>query len=384
VVYFPKSIKLTKEAKKMKHEKNDMDNVRRLDSSSIIDSAVRYVMVDSPNDDDEISLLDLWLVLVMRRSLFLSIILLALLAGISIALFMTDKYTYSTALEIGGVAYDGQGRLVNIEAPSSVLAKINQGYIPLASQNYLLENPEISSAPQIKAKLEKNSSIIFIDLKGSEEYKNAYSGLLNSIVGRVKQDHKRISLLKRKDLQLSKQRVNNEITKLKNEEQLLLSQSKRLDKKAILLKKRIKETIGQLKSSEKMKESAILESRTEGKALALLMVDAELRASRGNLADLEEELQINLENKRDELLNKLVENQQFQLEKGILLEKLGVESKNLLETRALTEPMQSIAPVGVGKKLIVVISLFGGIFLALFVVFFAEFLSKAKAHKAEL
>jgi uncharacterized protein involved in exopolysaccharide biosynthesis len=384
VVYFPKSIKLTKEAKKMKHEKNDMDNVRRLDSSSIIDSAVRYVMVDSPNDDDEISLLDLWLVLVMRRSLFLSIILLALLAGISIALFMTDKYTYSTALEIGGVAYDGQGRLVNIEAPSSVLAKINQGYIPLASQNYLLENPEISSAPQIKAKLEKNSSIIFIDLKGSEEYKNAYSGLLNSIVGRVKQDHKRISLLKRKDLQLSKQRVNNEITKLKNEEQLLLSQSKRLDKKAILLKKRIKETIGQLKSSEKMKESAILESRTEGKALALLMVDAELRASRGNLADLEEELQINLENKRDELLNKLVENQQFQLEKGILLEKLGVESKNLLETRALTEPMQSIAPVGVGKKLIVVISLFGGIFLALFAVFFAEFLSKVKAHKAEL
>ncbi len=347
----------------------------------MVDPSLRYVMVDS--HDDEISLLDLWLVLIRRRSLFLALLLVALLAGVSAALTMPEKFNYSTAIEIGGIDYDNSGRLVYVEKPSSVLAKINQSYIPLVIHNYLEQNPEFVGIPNIKAKLEKNSNIIFIDVKGVEKYKSVYIQLLNSVVESVKQDHARISQLKVKDLELSSSQIENEIIRLKNAEQLILSQSKRLDKKQQLLIDRIKETKQQLRASVSMKKKAASDQRTEGRALALMMVDTELRASRNELANLQEALQITLENDREVMRNKLAENQQQQLEKAMMVEKLEVESKNLLETRAITAPMQSLTTVGVGKKLIVVISLLAGIFLAIFAVFFAEFLSKAKQHAAQ-
>jgi len=367
----------------MKSEKNEQgSNVHIIESSSGAEPLLRYVMVDS-NNDDEISLIDLWLVLVRRRLLFLGLVLLAVLAGISLALILPEKFNYSTAIEIGGISYSNNGKLVYIEVPSSVLAKINQSYIPFVTKTYLEKYPEFEGVPVVKAKLEKNSGIIFLEVKGAEKHKNTYIDLLNSIVETVKLDHTRISSLKVKDLDLSKNQIKNEIVKIKNQEQLLLSQIKRLDKKAVLLLGRIKETRKQLKESMAMKKNAALESQTAGKALALMLVDTELRASRDGLADLEDQLQITLENDRDEMLNVLAENQQQQTEKAMMLEKLDVESSNLLQTRAITAPIQSIKPVGVGK-LIVVIALLGGLFLALFGVFFAEFISKARKQQASL
>ncbi len=362
----------------MKSEKNNLGNVRHIDPASVVDPSLRYVMVDSHND--EINLLDLWLVLTKRRSLFLALVLLALLAGISFALIQPEKYNYSTAIEIGGISHDSSGRLVFIEDPASVLAKINQSYIPLVTAIFLEKNPEFEGVPDIKAKLEKNSNIIFLDIKGPEKNKNTYIQLLNSVVDTVKLDHQRISALKVKDLELSKYRIENEIARLNDQEQLILSQNKRLDKKEELLADRIKETRTQLNESMGMKKEAASESRTEGKALALMMVDSELRSTRDVLAQLEEQLLITLENKREVLLNKLTENKQQQTEKTILLEKLEIESKNLLETRAITRPIQSVKSVGMGKMLVVIISLLAGIFIAIFAVFFAEFISKAKKH----
>jgi len=236
---------------KMKTEKNDLGNTRNVEASVVVDPALRYAMLDTQNDD-EISLIDLWLVLVKRRSLFLSLVLFALLAGISMVLVLPKAFNYSTAIEIGGISHNNNGSLIYVEDPSSVLAKINQSYIPYVTKTYLEKNPEFEEAPEIKAKLEKNSNIIYMNVKGPEKNKNTYIQLLSSIVDAVKQDHKRLSFLKVKSLQLSKKQVESEIIRLKNQEQLFLSQGERLDKKETLLTKRINEARKQLKVSEKM------------------------------------------------------------------------------------------------------------------------------------
>jgi len=365
----------------MKSEKNDRENIRLIDPTSIADPALRYVMVDSVHDD-EISLLDIWLVLVKRRSLFLSLVLLALLIGVSAALTLPVKYNYSTTLEIGGLSYDSQGRQVLIEQPTSVLAKLKQSYIPFVTHAYLQENPGFEGIPVINAKLEKNSNIILINISGIEKYRSIYVQLLNSVVGQVKLDHKRISLLKVKDLELSQYKLKNQINVLKSEEQLIQSQIGRIDKKELLLKDRIKETRYQLKVSSKAKKN-VASAKGGEKALTLLMVDNDIRSMRSVLVDLEEELQITLENSREEISAKLTENKQMQAQTNMSIQMLTVELDNLLETRAITEPMQSIKPVGVGKKLIVIIALVGGMFIGLFAVFFVEFLSKARQRSAE-
>jgi len=282
------------------------------------------------------------------------------------------------------VSYDASNRPIYIESPSSLLAKIKKSYIPLITQEYIENHPKSRSIPEIKAQLEKNSNILFFDIKGEERLGEAYIELLNTLVVSVQQDHNRISLLKRKDLELSKNKVKNVVLMLKEEEKLLLSQSKRQDKKKLLLEERINESRDLLRSSAKIKQSAIKEVGTERQAISLMMVDSEMRKDREVLAGLEEELHIELENTREIIMNQLTENRQKQAGQSEDLEKITMQQDNLLETRAITRPLRSIKPVGISKALIVIISLFIGVFLALFMVFFSEFLEKARSSSVSV
>jgi len=364
-------------------KKEKLQNVRHINAQQVPDSAVRYIMLEQNNSDDEVNLLDLWLLIVKRRFLLLSVLLICFLIGVVYSFSMPVKYTYSTAIEIGRGDYSKTGVFQPVEAPSSVLAKLQQSYIPLETRKAIEENPGVSSLPSIKAKLDKESDIIFIDINGEAENESLYINMLNSVVSRVKQDHSGISLLKRKKLGLSLKSAENKITGLRDQEQLLISQRKRLDKKQSLLEKRVSETLNLLKISTEIKQKAIKESRTEGKALVLMMVDSELRANRNLLAGLEEQLQINLENSREILNMKLAENLRQQAEKREMVEKINIQLNNLLETRAIIEPIRSIEPVGISKMLILIMSLMVGLFLGVFIVFLAEFFHKAGKYVAE-
>ena len=54
--------------------------------------------------EDEISLVDLWLVLVKRKRLVWGIFVLSILLGLAAAFMLTKKYAYTTAIEIGTTA----------------------------------------------------------------------------------------------------------------------------------------------------------------------------------------------------------------------------------------------------------------------------------------
>ncbi|RDH81198.1 MAG: hypothetical protein DIZ80_13905 [endosymbiont of Galathealinum brachiosum] len=357
---------------------SDLKNTDHMASQYELESNVRFVMLNSAQQDDEISLIDLWLVLAKRKILLFTVMLVFTAAGLIFSFSMPKQYNYSTAIEIGAMSYGTSGQPVYIEKPSSLLAKIKQSYIPLMAKEYLVLHPEFEKMPDIKVKLEKNSNIIFIDLKGQEDYADVYIELLNSLILKIKQDHQRVSLLKRKDLELSENQFKNEIMMLKEQEGLLVSQNKRLDTKKVLLENRIKETGDFVKASTKIKRKAMREVGTEGQAISLMMVDAEIRKNRNTLARLEEQLQITLENTREINSNKLTENHRKQLQTNEELERLVIQQNNLLETRAITEPLQSLKSVGMGRIIIVVVSFFAGLCIALFVGFFAEFLEKVK------
>ncbi len=75
--------------------------------------------------EDEISLVDLWLVLAKRKRLIAAVAGTIAVAGLLYALLMPRAYTYTTSIEI---ARDGDKLL---ESPQTVLAKLQESYIPL-------------------------------------------------------------------------------------------------------------------------------------------------------------------------------------------------------------------------------------------------------------
>ncbi|MDH5474028.1 MAG: Wzz/FepE/Etk N-terminal domain-containing protein [Gammaproteobacteria bacterium] len=339
---------------------------------------VAYYAADS---NDEISLLDLWLVLIKRKNVFLGVLIVFVLSGLFFAVLKPDTYGFSTSIEIGTKIQAGDFEY--IESPASVFEKINKVYIPLIISKMLTKYPDLDRNMIIDASLGKGSAIISLNVKGREDDQSVYFEILANVAKSIAQDHQRIFLIERKEIELQKNKINNQISALKEKAELYKAQQLRLNEKAQLVKERIENIKGLIADSERAKQEALRKSNTEGKALAMMMMDNDLRQANKILADLQEELHIAIENKRDLLVNDLAENLRLQSEQQDQLTKLEIQLDNLLETRAIGEPMRSVRPVGSSKKIVVLISIVVGAFIALFMVFILEFLEKVRNYKAE-
>lgn len=112
--------------------------------------------------------------------------------------------------------------------------------------------------------------------------------------------------------------------------------------------------------------------------MTLLMLDSEVQANRTRLAELQQQLQIDLAAERDTLQAELQENQRSQARQQAEVQHFDQQLKNLQETRAMVLGMQSLEPVGTSRSLIVLLSILLGGLLALLVPLVLEFLGRVK------
>jgi len=180
-------------------------DVRRVDEEDVKYIQALPVAYHEVNSDDEINLLDLWLVIIKRKNLFFVVLLLSLLCGFSYVLFKPQNFNFSTIVEIGNKFQ--QGDFVPVEESASVLAKINRAYIFLASVQYLEEYPGKIEAPEITASLGKGTSIIELTIKGVAAEKEVYFRLLTQITDKIIQRHKQIISVAAANLEQLKSKI---------------------------------------------------------------------------------------------------------------------------------------------------------------------------------
>ena len=333
------------------------------------------VMLQNMGNDDEISLIDLWLVLARRKWVILLVMLASVLLALFYALSKPDVYRYFASIEIGVMTHGDKRDF--LEQPQSVLAKLEKSYIPEVLSQYDAED----TAYEIEASLDQGTHIITVQGKAVEDEAALYQKMITEIIGKIYQDHQRISELHKKEIDLAKSRTQNQLTGLKDDAVLLQSQEKRIDEKEQLLKQRIADIKRSLERAEETRQQAAKNVTTEGKALALLMMDNDIRSQADRLASLEEELSISIDNQREVIANQILKNKRKQTETLDQLGKLDIQQANLLETRALSSPMQSLKSVGKNKKLILAVALFAGLFMGIFAAFFIEFLGKVREQQ---
>jgi hypothetical protein len=153
--------------------------------------------------EDSINLVDLWLELVRYRNILFMSTALALIAGLAIALFTPNKYSYSTAIEIGSNAEETGNGLKHalIDNPETVLAKLMESYIPLALQHYTAQYPDDKFTYNLKAYIPKGSQLIVLEGQGPENMANRYIELLQNVLDNLVTDHRRVTELARTHLQ---------------------------------------------------------------------------------------------------------------------------------------------------------------------------------------
>jgi hypothetical protein len=223
------------------------------------------------------------------------------------------------------------------------------------------------------------------------------------------------------------------LASLKEKESILKKKKERLSRLNDLLVNQIKELKDQIQASMKLQHESALQTKGGTQGMAMLMIDNELQQNRTRLGALEERLYVDLENQYSELNKEINDNardqvrqvalidekeknlDKFKLENEMDIEKqkseiarleaervqipaqneqkietlkqniadLNNQLANLIDTRAITEPIRSQQPTGTSKKLIVVLGGVLAIIFGLFATFIAEFLKKVKASQSE-
>ncbi len=453
-----------------------------LNKNEIDQDSIQLVRVDPVYDD--ISLIDLWLVLTKHKKILMSIVFAAMLLGVFYAMSKPTLYNYSATLQIGAmmVSDGGKQHFESIESPENALSKLTESYIPSVQYAYLKENPSLKKYPDISARIPKNSSLIILESKGVEEDSDIHLDVIRRIIERLRKDHKlsiditkgeyknllkraeialsdlenpmilttklnsiqqslldsKISIEKLKDerlIKVAKQQLmsdiashKNKLSSLDDEAKQLSSELKRLADVDSLLETQITGLAQTITNELKNRKETAKNISTGPGAMTMLLIDNQIQSNRDRLARLEERLYIKQYNLREKLENQIKENKRMKTyERALIvdvnnnLQKLDIDNKHSLqkllanhkgleiqlskikldhnnqilkvqqeiqgyslklkglrETQSLTPPMQSLKPVSSKRKLIVVVSLVAGLFLAIFVVFILEFLSKVK------
>ncbi len=325
--------------------------------------------------EDEISLVDLWLVLAKRKRFIATVAGTIAVAGLLFALLMPRVYTYTTSIEI---ARDGDKLL---ESPQTVLAKLQESYIPLVLTEHAATG---SDRIDITAKIPKGSDLIVLESKAGQEMAASVNDLHQRVVSLIVTDHDSTITFARGELRAQLHSAQNKLAELKDREKMLQNREQRLEEKAKLLTDQIESIRAVIAESRMNRKKAVSEVTGEAKAMTLLLIDNEIQQYQEREALLLEQLHIGLANERDGIIQEQANIRRAQdMEEEKILE-IKARLASIKETRAITTAMRSLEPAGASRKLVLSVAILLGLILGVFAAFFAEFLDKVRERKAEV
>ncbi len=336
-------------------------------------------------EEDSINLVDLWLELVRHRVIIFTSVVLALIAGLLLAFLLPQKYNYTSTIEIGSTLTQAASGTTSqlIDPPETVLAKVQESYIPLAQQQFRKTHPDSNAFYKINARIPKGSQLVVLEAKGTEADSTNYLQQLQAVTKYLLQDHQRVmnvyqaklnnqlalakialdeitdpSTLATQQKQLESQlnsarikldelrdprvlavprqqlenklaREEKQLTDLKDQAKLIKARYQRLDEIDSLLKQQISDLESQIDSSLAQRKQAIGNMQSESAAMAMLLIDNGIQQNRTRLAALQERLFIGQQNLRLELEEKVAANLRSQSVQGKLIDKTNSELSRL-------------------------------------------------------
>ena len=173
-----------------------------------------YIHEANYSSDDEISLVDLAMVLIRRKRMIAVIAAFIILLGVIAALSVPKSYTFASSIEIGSQIIGGADK--PFESPQTLLAKIQHVFIPQVLNEQRQTDTENKEKYKIKASIPKSSVIIVLEIKGTEEKAALLKSLLQSITKKATLDHSRINESVRKNITSRLKQATSALQMLKN------------------------------------------------------------------------------------------------------------------------------------------------------------------------
>lgn len=327
---------------------------------------------------DYIDFFDVWLILLKRWRVVFALWGLVVLVGVVTAVKKPVIYSYSATINIGGGGVDKPTtEKPTIESMETVRSKLLNVFIPQAIREYLNKNGD-KNQMALDVEIPPNSSLVVLKGEGTKEEESLYIALIQTVIEKLVKNHEPRTGVIRKTLDAEHAMAERKLQGYKDNSDLLNMELSRLGESGKLRKKQIARTVDILKKLEDGRQAAVTTLKDESSAMTLLMIDAQIQKGRENLSELENELFIKIESKRDKQKKNIADNQRQIANQRDIITRIEGRILGLSETHAVAPPMKSLGPLKSKRLLIVASSIFIGLFLGTLVAFFAEFISKTK------
>ncbi|MDJ0805222.1 MAG: hypothetical protein QNJ78_00145 [Gammaproteobacteria bacterium] len=339
--------------------------------------------------EDEVSLVDIWLVILEHKNVFWKVFFITLILGFIVALIIPIKYSITSTIDIGQTIRDDQ--VILLESAESVKAKLENALVPKILIQYDDEDIRLT---EFDITIPKNSDLVLITTEVEEDQVSQFEKIVTQMAQAIEQDHERILrpirasiretiLQKELELQLENdQRIYEPIikdmeSKLKGEEvnlakledptihehrikaleiqidneksqleslkergAILNSKKERLNQLSDLLIYQIAELKEQIKRAIKVQQGSVSDAKSSEQGMTMLMIDNELQQNRTRLSSLEERLYIDLENQHADLQKEINDNNRDQIQQTALIDEKEKNLKKFLVEHRLNVEKQ--------------------------------------------
>ncbi len=343
----------------------------------------------APCEEDEISLVDLWIRLKAYKRIFWSLFLVLAVLGAIYALFLyQEKYPLNTAIQIGAINTGGQ--VVKIETPESLKGKLTNAILPVITARYLKQNPQLKRF-ETSVSSPKNSDIVVIQNKILLDQQALFTDFQTEVAVAVLRDHQQLVALYQVELQAELQDAEARLAELMDPKTL----QSRLDK----LKLRVQtaeQKLQHLQEAQKIIETGGKESVLRS------MTDEQKQLLLNRAGEVDDRV---LKARYEEILldNKIEQDQQKQVIEALRLEMKDVQRahqskieqqqraveavrgklKSFNISRVVSNPVRSVKPAGLSRKLLLVLVVFMAGFLAFMAVLLALFRDQVREREKE-
>ena len=141
--------------------------------------------------DDEISLYELWNTLVKRRLLIGAVFLLITAVAAAYALTRTPTYQFDAVIEVGQMPSLNGGSLQAIDAPGSLVSRLNEVIIPAVFEDVYAESEDVPPAPEAEI-LNGDARLVRLFAEIPAERSERMEEAMAEVVRAVLAEHERI------------------------------------------------------------------------------------------------------------------------------------------------------------------------------------------------
>ncbi len=322
---------------------------------------------------DEISLIELWLVLVARKRTVIIVFVVALIVGGSISLMSPEKYTYTSTIDIAKKGVDGKSIL--IESIDAIRTRLAGYHIPDAMGR--MRNGEAGYIGGTDVSAVAGGQAIQMASLGQVSDVDQIKKMHSLVIEKLINEHELLVNAEKAELVQDQMRILSKIDELaarinmlKHREANLLASSKKLELDLEKLYERIV-------SVEKNNKRILSDSNREDLAINIVMTSREYDVLAMRMQSLETRISESIPKNLD-LINSALMGGQFLLsDYQKKLRSTDQALSALTNSHEISLAEKSVTPSGPGAAVIMALSAMMGLFFGVFIAFMQEFITRA-------